>query len=214
MNQNPEVEKTYPAIALIEFNNLADGLTAGDAMVKKAPIAMLKSGTVSHGKFLVLIGGTTASVKESFREGMDKGAHSIVDSLLLPDVHSQVHRAILGVKQSCTAEALGIVETATVAATLQVADAGVKGANVDIVEMRLADGYGGKGYTLFTGKIEEVQAAVDIGCQSIQNRNVAVFNRIIPLLHPELMREIESSLRFSQSEKLDLKDGEQEDAAG
>ena len=208
MSLNSKFEKTYPAIALLEINNLADGITAADAMVKKAPIAMLKSGTVSQGKYLVLIGGTTASVTEAFKEGLTAGGESVLDDLILPDVHPQVHDAILGARQPVDSDALGIVETRTVAAIIQAADAGIKGANVNIVEMRLADGYAGKGFTLFTGKVEDVQAAVEIGITAIKDRNVPVSQRIIPALHSEIAKEIATSLRFSKSKKLQLKDGE------
>lgn len=209
-----EQKKTYQAIALIEFNNLADGITAGDAMVKKAPIAMLKAGTVSQGKYLVLIGGSTASVDESYREGLQVGGHSVVDSLLLPDVHPQVHGAVLGERRACHSHALAVVETRTVAAIIQAADAGVKGAQVDIVEMRLADGYGGKGYVLFTGKVEEVEAAVEIGLSSLGDRRAAVSSRIIPALDEKMAREIETGLRFAHSQKMDLPDGEVPDEIG
>ena len=83
MNNKSNQAKTYPAIALIEFNNIADGITGADAMVKKAPIAMLKSGTVSQGKYLVLIGGSTASVRESFQEGLSQAKESVIDSVFL-----------------------------------------------------------------------------------------------------------------------------------
>lgn len=214
MNNPLEKVKTYPAIAIIEFNNIADGVTAADAMIKKAPIAMLKSGTVSQGKYLVLIGGTTASVRESYTEGLVQGADHIIDSLFLPDVHIQVHQALLGKRNPCKAEALGIIETGTIAATIQAADAGIKGAGVIIIEMRLADGYAGKGYTLFNGKVEDVEEAVEIGLQSISSRRVAVFSKIIPALHPEISREIHSGTRFSQSEKLHLPDGEEDNVIG
>ena len=49
-----------PALALIEFNSIAVGIQAGDAMVKKAPIASIKAGTVQPGKYLVLITGQVA----------------------------------------------------------------------------------------------------------------------------------------------------------
>ena len=208
MDNKSNQAKTYPAIALIEFNNVADGLTAADAMVKKAPIAMLKSGTVSQGKYLVLIGGSTASVRESFQEGLSLTPDTVIDSLFLPDVHDQVHQAVLGVRKPCRAEALGIIETETVAATLQAADAGIKGARVNIIEMRIADGYAGKGYTLFNGKVEDVEAAVEIGLQSIHSRKIVVYSRIIPALHHEVSREVESNLRFSQADKLNLANGE------
>lgn len=208
MNKPSDKSKNFPAICLIEFNNIADGITAADAMTKKAPIAMLKSGTISQGKYLVLIGGSTASVKESYQEGMSISSENVVDSLFLPDIHSQVYRAVLGYRQPCDVEALGIIETGTVAATIQAADAGVKGAKVNIVEIRLADGYGGKGYTLFNGKVEDVEAALEIGLQSIETHQVTVVSRIISALHPQVSRDIESSLRFSQSENIHFTDGE------
>lgn len=208
------VEKTYPAIALIEFNNIADGITAGDAMVKKSPIAMLKIGTVSHGKFLVLIGGSTASVDEAYYEGLRVAGPSVIDSLLLPDVHPQVHAGLLGTKQDCHSESLGILETSSVAAVIRAADAAVKGAEVDIVEMRLADGYGGRGFVLFTGHIEEVQAAMEIGQSAIADRQATLATRIIPALHPEMSRGIDAGLRFKASEKMDLPDGEVTDEIG
>ncbi len=208
MNKPSDKSKNFPAICLIEFNNIADGITAADAMTKKAPIAMLKSGTISQGKYLVLIGGSTASVKESYREGMSISSENVVDSLFLPDIHSQVYRAVLGYRQPCDVEALGLIETGTVAATIQAADAGAKGAKVNIVEIRLADGYGGKGYTLFNGKVEDVEAALEIGLQSIETHQVTVVSRIISALHPRVSRDIESSLRFSQSENIHFTDGE------
>ena len=39
-------------------------------MLKKAPITVIKSGTVHNGKYLVLIGGSVASVEESYTKGL------------------------------------------------------------------------------------------------------------------------------------------------
>ena len=36
--------KKYPTIAVIEFASIADGIYCTDALLKKAPIAMIKSG--------------------------------------------------------------------------------------------------------------------------------------------------------------------------
>ena len=55
--------KDYPAIAVLEFGSIADGIYSTDAMLKKAPIAMIKSGTVSGGRYLIILGGSTASVR-------------------------------------------------------------------------------------------------------------------------------------------------------
>ncbi|RQW02218.1 BMC domain-containing protein, partial [candidate division KSB1 bacterium] len=120
--------KKYPAIALIEFSSIAAGVMAGDAIIKKAPISMLKTGTVSRGKYLVLIGGSTASVEESFKEGLNVGASAVVDKVFLPDVHPQVLDAMMGERKKVIYESFGIIETTSIAATIEAADAAIKGA--------------------------------------------------------------------------------------
>ena len=59
-----------PALALIEFDSIAAGIEAGDAMAKKAPIAQIVAGTVQPGKYLVLVSGAVADVEESLGAGL------------------------------------------------------------------------------------------------------------------------------------------------
>jgi hypothetical protein len=62
-----------PAIALLEFDSIAVGVRAGDAMVKRAPVEVTYAGTVHPGKYLVLVGGDVASVEEAYAAGLDAG---------------------------------------------------------------------------------------------------------------------------------------------
>ena len=39
-------------------------------MVKRSPVELLHAGTVQPGKYLILVGGGTAEVEESYREGL------------------------------------------------------------------------------------------------------------------------------------------------
>ncbi len=188
--------KKYPAIAIIEFSSIATGILAGDAMVKRAPISVLKSGTVHKGKFLVLIGGSVASVEESFSEGLRIGEEQIIDKMILPNVHIQVHDAILGTRKPCCDVAIGVIETATVAATIQSADAGIKGANVNIVEIRIADDIGGKAFAIFTGKVEEVEAAINISKNAVTDSEYWIRDTIIPRLHTDMAKQIDQSTSF------------------
>ena len=77
--------------------------------------------------------------------------------MFLPDVHPDVVAAVRGATVAGAIEALGIVETTFVASTIEAADAGVKGATVAIVELRVADGLGGRGYVLFGGAVPDVR---------------------------------------------------------
>ncbi len=205
--------KPCPAIALIELTNIAAGIKTVDAMVKKSPIALLKSGTVSRGKFLALIGGTVAAVDEAFCEGLSVAGGNCIDSLMLPDVHPRVFAAAQGEKNAATDESLGILETNSIAATIDAADGAIKGANVQILEMRLGDGYGGKGYALFNGKIEDVQIAMEIAGEIANRRDATACIETVARLHDATTRQVNGSLRFNESEQQQLPDGEQ-DAAG
>lgn len=206
--------KKYPALALIEFSSIATGVIAGDAMVKKAPISMLKTGTVSRGKYLVLISGSTASVEEAFKEGLNVGASVIVDKVFLPDVHPQVLNAMLGAREKVTCEAFGIIETTSIASTIEAADAGIKGAIVDIIEIRMGDALGGKAFVMMNGKVEDVEAAVEIGMNAITNKALWRNKIVIPSLHQEMAKQIDTSTRFAVAEYRKVAGDESENVTG
>jgi microcompartment protein CcmL/EutN len=201
--------KQYPAIALIEFSSIAVGVLAGDAMIKKSPILMLKAGTVSRGKYLVLIGGSVASVEESYKMGLEIGKDMVIDSVFLPDIHPQVLDAMLGAKKQIQEESFGIIETSSVAATIEAADAAIKGALVNIIEIRLADALGGKAYVMVNGKVEDVEAAIEIGMNGITNKALWRNKSIIPALHQEMVSGINETTRFSTATFRKLTEGEQ-----
>ena len=185
-----------PALALVEFSSIAAGIQSADAMVKRAPIDVLKTGTVQPGKYLVLIGGRVADVEESLAAGRDVGGAAVVDFVYLPQVHPEVVEAIGGGRVPETTDALGVVETTTVAAAIHAADAGIKGAEVRLVEVRLADGLGGKGIVLFSGLVADVEAAVEIGVGVLERPDLLVRQVVIPQLHPEMWENVAEATRF------------------
>ncbi len=187
-----------PALALIEFNSIAIGIRAGDAMVKKALIASIKAGTVQPGRYLVLITGQVAEVDESLRAGMEWGGASVINTVFLPHVHPAVVQAVGGERVTGTGVALGVIETTNVAATIQAADAGVKGAQVTLREIRLADGLGGKAFCLFQGEVQDVEAAVEIGVGALLCPDVLVSQVVIPQLHPEMGENLLASTYFAE----------------
>jgi microcompartment protein CcmL/EutN len=187
-----------PALALIEFNSIAIGIQAGDAMVKKAPIASIKAGTVQPGKYLVLVTGEVAEVDESLQAGREWGGDSVIDTVFLPNVHPAVVRAVGGERVEGAGAALGVIETTDVAATIQAADAGVKGAEVILREIRLADGLGGKAFCLFQGEVQDVEAAVEIGVGALPDPGMLVSQVVIPQLHPEMGENLLVSSYFGE----------------
>lgn len=200
--------KKYPAIAIVEFKDIAVGVHATDAMVKKAPISLLKCGIVSHGRYLTLVGGTIASVDESHREGLFHGGDGVLDHVLLPDIHPQVHDAVLGRRLLGRSGALAIIETGTVSCNVRAAEVALKGTGVDLVEIRLADTMlSGKGVSIYRGDLPDIEAAVDLAVAYLAQSGVKPVYRIIPAPHESLSRQIEISTYFLESQWMDL-DGE------
>ncbi|NOZ09367.1 MAG: BMC domain-containing protein [FCB group bacterium] len=198
----------YPAIALLEFAHIPAGIYAGDAMVKKAPVTVLRSGTVHNGKYIVMVGGSVASVEESYNEGLACGKGFVLDKLFLPDVHPQVHAAILGTRQTVEKESLAIIETETLSAAVKAADRSLKGTAVRLVELRLADDIGGKGLAIFSGRLEEINAAVELAKSAVDPPSLWLNDTLIPRLSAEMLRQIEHSTSFKTSQLRELTGGE------
>lgn len=185
-----------PALALVEFGSIAAGIQAADAMVKRAPIDVIRTGTVQPGKYLVLIGGMVADVEESLSAGREVGATAVVDYIMLPQVHPEVVEAVGGGRVPDITDSLGVIETTTVAASIHAADAGIKGAEVRLVEVRLADGLGGKGIVLFSGLVADVEAAIEIGVGVLERPELLVRQVVIPQLHSEMWDNLVEATRF------------------
>ena len=179
-----------PAIGLIETNSIAVGIRVGDAMVKRAPVQLLEARSICPGKFMVLVGGETAPVDEAMQAGRAAGESAIVDQLFLPNVHRGIFPAVAGAVEMEHVEALGIIETISVASTIVAADAAAKAAEVTLVEIRLANGLGGKSFVLLIGDVSNVEAAVEAGARLSKAEGMLIQAVVIPQLHPEIKAKI------------------------
>ena len=185
-----------PALGLLELESIAAGIEVGDAMAKRAPVELLRAGTVHPGKYLVLVCGAVADVEEALEAGREMGGLSVRDVTFLANIHPDVVDGVRGARRTAQAEALGIIETATIPALIRAADAGLKGAGVRLLELRLADDLGGKGYLLFDGSLSEVEAAVDMGRAAVVDSR-GLSSRVIAQLHSEMASELAADARFS-----------------
>jgi microcompartment protein CcmL/EutN len=149
-----------PALGLIETNSIARGLVVTDQMVKKAPVTLVLARTVSPGKHLTLVTGAVADVGEAMLMGVDTAAHTLVDRLELAQVADELLRALSRKATPRLEGALGIVETFSVASSLLAADAACKAAVVELAELHLADGLGGKAYFILSGEQADVEAGL------------------------------------------------------
>lgn len=187
-----------PALLLLELDSIALGIRVGDAMAKRAAVPTLHTGTVHPGRYLVLAGGPVGEVEESRTAGLEAAGEGVLDVLFLPAVHPEVVAALTGTREPMVGDALGIVETATVATVLAAADAALKAAQVTLMELRLADGLGGKGYALFSGELTDLEAALEAAEAAPGRPGNLIATEIIPRLSDEMRSNLEAGGEFGR----------------
>jgi microcompartment protein CcmL/EutN len=147
----------YPAIGMIETNSIARGIVVHDVMLKKAKIEVVQSNSICPGKYIVLIAGDEGDVDEAMKEGLAKGSEAVVDSLFIPNVRHEIFPAMVGANQEIGVDSLVIVETFSVSSAILLSDIALKRNNVTLLDLRLAQGLGGKAFFLMTGPLFEVE---------------------------------------------------------
>ena len=175
----------HPALALVEITSVARGMVVCDALVKRAIVEVLRAHPVDPGKYNILFVGPVAEVEEAMDAAEEAAAGTMLDRLLLPNVHEAVVPAIRGAVKRPEIVALGIVETHTMAGSIVGLDAALKAAEVEVVELRLAAGLAGKGYFVVTGEQHDVEAALEA---AVERAGSDVMTEIIPRPHPDFLK--------------------------
>ncbi len=165
-------------------------------MAKRAPLDSLYAGTVQPGKYLLLAGGEVADVQEAEAAALEVARNALLDRIFLPEIHPDVLASLGGERRRDPGGAVGVIETRTVASVISAADRAVKGALVSLLDIRLADGLGGKGYLLLGGELSDVQAGVDLGVGGITPSGGLVGSVVIPQMHEEMYENLRGRHRF------------------
>ncbi len=178
------------SIGGVEVSSIAKGLEVADAMLKTSNVTLLLSRSICSGKYIALISGDVGSVKAGVEAGVSKAAHAIVDSFIIPNIHPDVFPAISQSIEVDKPEALGIVESFSISALIEAADAAAKAAAIKLIEVRLAMALGGKAFVTFTGSIAATQTAADAGAAIVGKRGLLVEKVVIAKPRKELLREL------------------------
>jgi microcompartment protein CcmL/EutN len=153
------VTPRHIALAAFELSTISTGVIVADQVAKTAAVDILFAEPVSPGKFVVVFGGPVGEVTASYRRGESVAGSNLLDRLLLPQCHPTCSRA-RGPRPGRGGEALGVIETDAVPATLLAADRAAKTAPIRLRVIRSANGLGGKGFIYLDGTVSDVNAAV------------------------------------------------------
>jgi len=181
---------TANSIGLIELTSIAAGFQVTDAMLKTAAVDLMLSRSICSGKYMVMVRGEVGAVEASVASGITAGNFSVIDSFVIPNLHESVFPAIAGSAKVEALEALGILESFSVAALIEGADAAVKAANVQLIEIRLAMALGGKAFVTLTGDVAAVESAIAAGAAVVGQKGMLVNKVVIPRPRGELLNEM------------------------
>jgi len=177
-----------PAIGFVELSSIAKGIESVDAMVKMAEVEVLHTQAIPRGKFIILIGGKQAEVEHAMQAGLQTADKTLIDFFVIPNVDAQVLPALKSRIKVEEVEAVGVIETKEVSASIFAADAAVKKAKVTLIEVFPGRAAGGKGYVTLTGEVGAVRAAVDAGVETIKKEGMLVSSVVIPYAHKALLK--------------------------
>jgi microcompartment protein CcmL/EutN len=175
------------ALGMIELNSIAAGIEAGDQMLKTADVKLITAQPVCPGKYIVMVQGSVAAVKSSVDAGRQVANETLVDSIVIAKLDTQVFSALTATTGININKAIGVIETFSLVTAIFVADTAVKSANIELIEIRLGRGLGGKSYVVLTGDVSAVQFAVEAGIKKYQSEGMIVRTSVIPSPHPDIM---------------------------
>ncbi len=178
------------AIGMNEVMSIPTGMEACDAMLKAAEVELVSAGCVCAGKYFVVVTGEVAAVRSSVEAGKDVAGSLLIDSIVIPNVDEQVAPAIAACTIVDELKALGVMETYSLCAAVQAADAAAKAADIELMEVRLGRGLGGKSFILLTGEVAAVRSSVKAAEDLEETQGLMARSVVIPAPHPDMLRAI------------------------
>lgn len=171
------------AIGFVELNSIAKGMEVADHMLKTANVQLMLSTATCPGKYITLIYGDVGSVENSIKAGKAMGKEFVIDDLMIANVDEQIFLAMTGSTSIEKIGAIGVIESLAMASLIVAADNCTKASGVQLIELRLGSGIGGKSYVVMTGDVSEVNASMEAGIESIKESGNLVYYAVIPAPH-------------------------------
>ena len=178
------------AIGVLETNVIARGILSADTIVKTANVKLLFASPVCPGKYLIIIRGSVAAVKSSLTAGSEIAGETLVNYIVIPNIHPEVFPALSATTSVEKIGAIGVIETYSAPAAIMAADEAVKSAQVKLIEIRLSRAIGGKAVVGFTGEVGSVRSALEAGVNRVKGEGLVLSTAVLPAPHPDLVKTL------------------------
>ncbi|MEG2140988.1 MAG: BMC domain-containing protein [Bilophila sp.] len=147
-------------LGIVECRTIATGVALTDAMLKLAPVELLRAATVCSGWYLVFIAGDRDSVQTSVAFAAESG-RGLLGSYVLSNIDPQVLAALKNPSRAEEGDAVAIIEARTSSSGVAAADKAVKEAPVRLIRLVPGEGITGKSYFVLCGTVAAVEAGAE-----------------------------------------------------
>lgn len=178
------------AVGVIELKNIPAGVEACDDALKASGVRLISAHPSCPGKYEILLTGSISDVQTAIDHVQIKFGRYILDHTVLGRIDQAVIMALMGAQTEPERGALGIIETYSAASIIKAADAAVKAAKVEVVDLRVSRGMGGKGVVILTGEVGDVTAAVEAGSDYAAREGLFSGKSIIAAPHADLWEHL------------------------
>ena len=180
----------FKAIGVIELKCIPKGVEATDAALKSAGVELVAAHPSCPGKYEIVLTGSISNVTAAVSHVLSKFDGYVIDSSVMGRIDEQVIKALFGTQKTARTGSLGLIETYSAATTIKAADIAVKTARVEIFDLRVSRGMGGKGVVLVTGDVGDVTAAVEAGADYAKQQGLYHNSSVIAAPHELLWEQI------------------------
>ena len=180
----------FKSVGVIELKSIPKGVEATDAALKSAGVDMVTAHPACPGKYEIILTGSISNVEAAVQHDRSKFDTYIIDSSIMGRIDEQVITALFGTQSTQRKGSLGLIETFSAATSIKAADIAVKTARVEIFDLRVSRGMGGKGVVLLTGEVGDVTAAVEAGANYAKTTGMLSSYSIIAAPHEDLWKQI------------------------
>jgi microcompartment protein CcmL/EutN len=174
------------ALGFIEYKSIARGLAAADVMLKGGHVELIQATVICPGKFIALVSGDVGAVQAAVERGFNFDPPFAIAKFVLPNVHPAVLPALTATTPAEPKGAFGVIETIDAASAVVAGDTAAKAGAVELLEIRLARGMGGKAFVFLSGELAAVEAAVRSAENKLAEEGVLVATAVIASPHPDL----------------------------
>ncbi len=180
----------FKSIAVIELKSIPKGVEATDAALKSAGVDMVSAHPACPGKYEIILTGTISDVTAAVNHVKSRFEGYIIDASVMGVIDEAVIKALFSTNTAERVGSLGLIETFSAASAIKAADIAVKTARVQIYDLRVSRGMGGKGVVLITGDVGDVTAAVEAGANYAKDVATLSSYAVIAAPHKELWEQI------------------------